>query len=111
MADQALVEGRARLSTNPLIGVVAVLLGGALSTLNGRLLSVALPDVRGALNLSVDEAAWISATYNMAVMFIGVFSVYLGAVLGPRRVLLFSSVAYTVLSLLMPLSSGMGALI
>lgn len=111
MADQALVEGRARLSTNPLVGVVAVLLGGSLSTLNGRLLSVALPDIRGALHLSVDEAAWISAAYNMAVMFIAVFSVYLGAVLGSRRVLLFASVAYTVMSLLMPFSSSMGALI
>lgn len=111
MADQALVESRARLSTNPLVGVIAVLLGGALSTLNGRLLSVALPDVRGALHLSVDEAAWISAAYNMAVMFIAVFSVYLGAVLGPRRVLFSASIAYTVMSLLMPLSSSMSALI
>jgi MFS transporter, DHA2 family, multidrug resistance protein len=111
MADQALVEDRAGISTNPLVGVVAVLIGGSLSTLNGRLLSVALPDLRGALHLSVDEAAWIPAAYNMAVMFIGVFSVYLGAVLGPRRVLLFASVAYTVLSLLMPFSSSMGALI
>jgi hypothetical protein len=70
---------RAPATTHPLIGITAVLLGGLLSTLNGRLLSVALPSLRGALHLSVDEGVWIPTSYNMAVMFIGVFSVYLGA--------------------------------
>lgn len=92
-------------------GILAVLLGGLLSTLNGRLLSVALPDLRGALGLSVDEGAWISTAYNMAIMFIGVFSVYLGAILGARRVLLACSAMYVVVSLLMPLASSYGALI
>jgi DHA2 family multidrug resistance protein len=89
-----------------LTGVLAVLLGGLLSTLNGRLLSVVLPDLRGALHLSVDEAAWIPTSFNMAIMFIGVFSVYLGALLGTRRVLLACSLVYMVASLLLPLSSS-----
>jgi DHA2 family multidrug resistance protein len=93
------------------IGILAVLLGGLLSTLNGRLLSVALPDLRGALGLSVDEGAWIPTAYNMAIMFIGVFSVYLGALLGARRVLLASSLVYVVASLLMPFASSYGALL
>ena len=88
------------------LGIAAVLLGGLLSTLNGRLLSVGLPDFRGALSLSVDQAAWVSTTYNMAVMFIGVFSVYLGAILGARRVLLSCSLLYALASLLMPIASG-----
>ncbi len=94
-----------------LIGILAVLLGGLLSTLDGRLLSVALPDLRGALHLGVDEAAWIPTSYNMAIMFIGVFSVYLGALLGPRRVLLAGSLVYMVASLLLPLSSGYPAML
>jgi DHA2 family multidrug resistance protein len=94
-----------------LTGVLAVLLGGLLSTLNGRLLSVVLPDLRGALHLSVDEAAWIPTAYNMAIMFIGVFSVYLGAILGVRRVLLSCSLVYMTTSLLLPLSSGYRAML
>jgi Major Facilitator Superfamily len=93
------------------IGILAVLLGGLLSTLNGRLLTVALPDLRGALGLSVDEGAWIPTAYNMAIMFIGVFSVYLGALLGARRVLLACSALYAVASLLMPFASGYRALL
>ena len=88
------------------IGILAVLLGGLLSTLNGRLLSVALPDLRGALGLSVDQGAWIPTAYNMAIMFIGVFSVYLGALLGTRRVLLAASAVYVLASFLMPFASG-----
>jgi len=98
-------------STSPFWGVLAVLLGGSLSTLNGRLLSVALPDVRGALHLSVDEAAWISAAYNMALMFIAVFSVYLGGVLGARRVLLASCAVYGFASFLIPFAPNFNALI
>src|SRR5271168_889029 len=93
------------------IGILAVLLGGLLSTLNGRLLSVVLPDLRGILHLSVAEAAWIPTTYNMAIMFIGVFSVYLGALLGPRRILLASSLIYMLASLLLPLASGYPAML
>src|SRR5947209_6903465 len=93
------------------MGILAVLLGGLLSTLNGRLLSVALPDLRGALGLSVDEGAWIPTAYNMAIMFIGAFSVYLGALLGARRVLLACSAVYVVASLLMPFASSFSALL
>jgi DHA2 family multidrug resistance protein len=93
------------------VGVAAVLLGGMLSTLNGRLLTVGLPDLRGALHLSVAEGAWIATSYNMAIMFIGAFSVYVGALFGARRVLLFSSAAYAIASFLMPLASNYPSLI
>jgi len=92
-------------------GIAAVLLGGLLSTVNARLLTVGLPDVRGALSLSVDQAAWTSTAYNMALMFMGVFSVYLGAILGVRRVLLACSLLYALASLLMPFASGYGPLL
>ena len=52
---------------------------------NGRLISVGLPDLRGALGLGVDEASWIPTAYNMAMMFIGPFSVFLGGLLGVRQ--------------------------
>src|SRR5260221_6907392 len=68
------------------IGTLGVFLGAGISTLNGRLISVGLPDLRGALGLGVDEAAWIPTAYNMALMFMAPLSVYLGALLGVRRV-------------------------
>jgi len=44
------------LKTSPYVGVFAVFLGAGLATLNGRLLSVGLPDLRGALGFSFDDA-------------------------------------------------------
>src|SRR5262245_63901248 len=65
---------------NPYLGTLGVFLGAAIVTLNGRLLSVTAPDLRAGFGLSVDEAAWITTSYNMALMFMGPFSVYVGGV-------------------------------
>src|SRR5260221_3132483 len=94
----------ASLSQNPYVGTLGVFLGAGIVTLNGRLISVGLPDLRGALGLGIDEASWIPTSYNMALMFMGPFSVYLGGLLGPRRVLLYSAIVFVLCSLLLPLS-------
>jgi DHA2 family multidrug resistance protein len=95
---------------NAFVGTLGVFLGAGLATMYGRLLSVGLADLRGALNLGVDEASWIPTVYNMTVMFMGPFSVYLGALLGTRRVLLWSAPVFIVASLLLPFSPNLGVM-
>src|SRR5215813_9106589 len=95
------------LHQNVYVGTLGVFLGAGIVTLNGRLMSVALPVLRGALGFGVDEATWILTSYNMALMFIGPFSVFLGGVLGPRRVLLFSGAVFVLCSLLLPFSPNL----
>jgi MFS transporter, DHA2 family, multidrug resistance protein len=95
------------LERNPIVGTVGVFLGAGIATVNGRLISVGLPDLRGALGLGVDEASWIPTAYNMAMMFIGPFSVYLGGLLGVRRVLLWSAAIFILCSLLLPFSPNL----
>src|SRR5277367_920472 len=89
-------------TTNPLLGVAGVLLGALIATCTGRLMSVGLADIRGALHLGVDEGSWINTAFNASMMFIGPFSVYLGGLLGPRRVLLACAWIFTVVSFLIP---------
>lgn len=101
----------APITTHPLVGIFAVLLGAMIASFAGRLLSVGLTDLRGALHLGVDEASWLNTTFNAAMMFIGPFSVYLGGILGARRVLLACAACFTVISLLLPLSSGLPMMI
>ncbi|MGD0445883.1 MAG: MFS transporter [Edaphobacter sp.] len=96
---------------SPIFGVAGVLLGAALATFLGRLLSVGIADLRGALHLDFDAAAWIGTSYNMGLMFIGPFSVYLGGLLGPRRVLLACAGIFTILCLLMPFVAHFSLLI
>jgi DHA2 family multidrug resistance protein len=99
------------LNENVYVGTVGVFLGAGIATLNGRLISVGLPDLRGALGLGVDEASWIPTAYNMAMMFIGPFSVFLGGLLGVRRVLLWSATIFILCSLLLPLSPNLNVLL
>ena len=89
-------------ATNPYVGILAVFLGAGLATLNSRLLSVGLPDLRGALGLGFDEASWIPTALNMAMMFSGVFIVFVNAFWGPRRILLPAAAIFMVASLLLP---------
>ena len=95
------------LPTNPYVGVLGVFLGASIATLNGRLISVGLPDLRGALGFGFDDASWIPTVLNMATMFIGIFAVFLGSVYGIRRVLLVAGAIFTVASLLLPSFSGL----
>src|SRR5215468_2732111 len=88
--------------TNPYIGIAGVFLGAGLATLNARLLSIGLPDLRGALGLGFDEASWIPTTLNMAMMFSGVFVVFLNVLYGTRRILLSTAAIFAVASALLP---------
>src|SRR6201993_2347254 len=89
-------------TTNPYVGTLAVFLGAGLATLSSRLLSVGLPDLRGALGISFDDASWLPTAFNMATMFSGVFVVFVNAFWGPRRILLPATTIFAAASFLLP---------
>lgn len=93
----------ADLSHSPLLGILGVVLGAGIVTLAGRLLTLGLPDLRGGAGISFDQGAWIGSSFNVALMFIGPFTVYLGGVLGARRVLMMAASVFTLVSLCLPL--------
>jgi MFS transporter, DHA2 family, multidrug resistance protein len=90
-------------STRPLLGILGVVTGAGLVTLAGRMLSLGLADLKGHVGISFDDGAWLDSAFNASLMFIGPFTVYLGGLLGPRRVLLFAAGLFTVTSLYLPL--------
>src|ERR1700678_518879 len=104
-------DSRPTLTTHPLLGVAGVLLGAMIAICTGRLMSVGLADIRGALHLGVDEASWINTSFNASMMFIGAFSVYLGGLLGPRRVLLACAWIFTAVSFLIPFCHSLSLVI
>src|SRR5262249_660152 len=101
----------ADLSHSPLLGVAGVLMGAALATLAGRLVAVGLADLKGNAGIGVDDGAWIGSAFNVAIMFIGPLTVYMGALLGARAVLLSSSVVFAIVSLALPFAHGYSLLI
>src|SRR5262247_1858949 len=93
----------ADLSHSPLLGILGVILGAGIVTLAGRLLTLGLADLKGNVGIGFDDGAWISTVFNTALIFIGPFSVFLGGLLGPRRVLLTSAAAFTLICAYLPL--------
>ena len=99
------------LSHSPVLGILGVILGAGIVTLATRLLGLGLADLKGNVGFGFDDGAWIPTAYNVALMFIGPFSVYLGGLLGPRRVLLYSAGVFTGISALLPLVHNYGVMI
>jgi MFS transporter, DHA2 family, multidrug resistance protein len=86
----------------PWLGLLAVLMGTFISTLNGRLAIFGLADIRGAVGAGFDEGAWITTAQTAAQMLITIPAVWMGAVFGPRRVLMVASISFAVTSLVIP---------
>src|SRR6516162_8308742 len=81
----------AELSKSPLLGILGVIMGAGIVTLTGRMITLGLADLKGHIGISFDDGAWIGSAFNIALMFIGPFTVYLGALMGPRKILLYAA--------------------
>src|SRR3974377_1553961 len=99
------------LSKSPLLGILGVIMGAGIVTLTGRMITLGLAYLKGHAGISFDDGAWIGSAYNVALMFIGPFTVYLGGLMGPRRILFFAATAFTVICALLPLIHSYSLLI
>jgi MFS transporter, DHA2 family, multidrug resistance protein len=99
------------LSKSPLLGILGVILGAGIVTLMGRMLTLGLADLKGHVGISYDAGAWIGSAFNVALMFIGPFTVYLGALMGPRKILFAAATAFTVICGFLPLIHSYSLLI
>ncbi len=78
-------------------------MGAGIVTLTGRMLTLGTADLKGSLGIGFDDGAWIGSAYNIALMFIGPFTVYVGGLLGARRVLILAAISFTATCALLPL--------
>src|SRR6267154_108491 len=90
------------LSHSPVLGILGVVLGAGIVTLTGRLLSLGLADLKGNVGIGFDDGAWIGSAFNIALMFIGPFTVYLGGLLGARRVLILAAASFSLVCVFLP---------
>ena len=86
-------------------------MGAGIVTLTGRLITLGTSDLKGSLGIGFDDGAWIGSAFNIALMFIGPFTVYVGGLLGARRVLILAASAFTLLCALLPMVHSYGLLL
>ena len=109
--SQAMRRPQPTLTTRPLIGTVAVLLGAIISTLTSRITTFGLADVRGAIHAGFDEGAWVTTVSAVGQMLVGPVSAWLGVVFGPRRVLMISCAVFAASNFLLPFSPNLPTLL
>jgi MFS transporter, DHA2 family, multidrug resistance protein len=105
-ADSA-AQTRPTITTRPLIGTMAVLLGSVISTLDSRITSFGLADVEGAVHAGFDEGAWITTAFTVGQMLVGPIAAWLGMVFGVRRLLMIGGVVFAISNLLLPFSPNL----
>jgi DHA2 family multidrug resistance protein len=93
----------------PYIGILGVLLGSIMATLGSRVTTFGIADLRGGLHLGFDEGAWMTTSFGIGQMVVGVACPYLGAIFGVRRILLLGIGLFFIASLLGPLSPNLDA--
>ena len=111
IAHALVAAGPADLSKSPLLGILGVIMGAGIVTLAGRMITLGTADLKGHVGISFDDGAWIGSAFNIGLMFIGPFTVYLGGLLGPRRVLLISATLFTLTCAFLPLVHSYSLLI
>ena len=92
----------AEVSAQPLLGILGVVTGAGVVTLTSRMIFLGMPDFRGLHGFGYDESAWISSAFDAGLMFVGPFTVYLGGLIGPRRILLAAAALFTTLLIFLP---------
>ncbi len=95
----------------PWMGLLAVLLGTFISTLNTRLSSYGLADIRGAVHAGFDEGAWITTAQSVGQMLIAPVALWMGAAFGPRRALIGAAMAFAFIASIEPFSPNLHTLL
>ena len=92
----------AELSKSPLLGILGVIIGAGVVSLTSRMISLGLPDFKGHRGFGYDESAWIGTAFDIGLMFIGPFTVYLGGLIPLKRILLVAAPLFTVICIFLP---------
>jgi DHA2 family multidrug resistance protein len=95
----------------PLLGILAVMLGAAISSLNTRISTFGLADIRGGLSLGFDEGSWIITVFGAAQMIVTPAAAWMSTILSTRRVLIWTGVIFAVTSLFPPFVQDYGVVI
>ncbi|CCE05536.1 Drug resistance transporter EmrB/QacA subfamily [Bradyrhizobium sp. STM 3843] len=89
------------------IAVVAGALGALMATLDTSITNTALPQIQGEVGASGTEGTWIGTGYLVAEVVMIPLTAWLTRLLGLRRLLLITTIAFVLFSMLCGVSDGL----
>lgn len=89
------------------IAVVAGAVGALMATLDTSITNTALPQIQGEVGASGTEGTWIGTGYLVAEVVMIPLTAWLTRVLGLRRLLLITTVAFVLFSMMCGISNGL----
>ena len=89
----------------------AVMLGTLMQMIDTSIVNVAIPTMMGNLGATLDEIAWVSTGYMLAIIIMLPLTAWLSSVFGRRKYLAGSMAIFTIASLLCGLSQSIGFLV
>jgi DHA2 family multidrug resistance protein len=90
---------------------LSMLTGSLMVSINGSIVNVALPHMRGNLGASVEEIAWVPTGFILSSVLIMPLVAMLSSRFGRKRFLLFSSMLFTISSMLCGLAWNLESLV
>lgn len=88
----------------------AVMLGTLMQMIDTSIVNVAIPTMMGNLGTTLDEIAWVTTGYMLAIIIMLPLTAWLSAIFGRRKYLAGSMAIFTFASLLCGLSQTIGFL-
>jgi MFS transporter, DHA2 family, multidrug resistance protein len=89
------------------VAVVAGALGALMATLDTSITNTALPQIQGEVGASGTEGTWIGTGYLVAEVVMIPLTAWLTRLLGLRRLLLITTIAFVLFSMLCGVSHGL----
>ena len=93
------------------MGLLAVFLGTFISTLNTRLSTFGLADIRGAVHAGFDEGAWITTALTTGQMLIAPVAIWAGGAYGARKVLIGAAASLAIIASIEPFATNLHTLL
>ena len=109
--DEAADKQRGGSGNNAWLAVAAGTLGSLMATLDGSIVSAALPTVQGEIGASAQEGTWISTAYLVAEIVMIPLAGFFDRLLGLRLFLLICTAGFIASSVMCGLSTGLSEMI
>jgi DHA2 family multidrug resistance protein len=96
---------------NPWIVAIAVMFATFMEVLDTTVVNVSLPHIASTMSSTIDEATWVLTSYMVANAIILPMTGWLASMLGRKRLLMWSTMGFTIASVLCGVAPNLAALV